>query len=145
MRLRTAALTLILNAAALGACQPKADGGAPVVEPVSAPVPPAAAPQPPVPAAFQGPLDARGTEPFWSLQIRKSGLVFERPDAAKLEQPNSGPVMQGAQATWTTGSLIATLVEGSCSDGMSDKTYSLTAEVRLGTETLKGCAEPAGG
>lgn len=136
---------MILAALALAACQPKADGGTLATEPASAPVLAPAAAKPPVPAAFRVDLDARGTEPFWSLQIRKKSLVFQRPDAPALTAPTDGPLMEGGKVTWAEGKLVALVTEAPCSDGMSDKTYPFTAEVQAGQETYKGCAEPAAG
>ena len=48
-------------------------------------------------------------------------------------------------AVWTTETeartpLILTLMATDCSDGMSDRTYPLTAKVEIGDETLTGCA-----
>ena len=36
--------------------------------------------------------------------------------------------------------LSVTLIETACSDGMSDRTYPLTARVEIGAEVLNGCA-----
>ena len=145
MRLRAAAIPLTLAALGLAACQPQADDGTPATEPASAPAQAPAAAKPPVPAAFRVDLDARGTEPFWSLQIRKKSLVLQRPDASKLTLPNDGPFMENGKVTWAEGKLVAFFTEAACSDGMSDKTYPFTAEVQAGQDTYKGCAEPAAG
>ena len=53
--------------------------------------------------------------------------------------------MQGTVAAWTTATeaktpLVVTLMATDCSDGMSDRTYPLTAKVEIGTESLTGCA-----
>jgi len=144
--------SLLLTALVLVACQPKADDGTPAAEPAaarsaaptSAPAPasPPAAPAP-VPAEFTGDLDARGTEPFWSLTIRHRSIVFERPDATKLSLPNDGPQAEGDAMVWAEGKLVATLRKEPCSDGMSDKAYPLSAEVNVAGQIYKGCAGPA--
>jgi uncharacterized membrane protein len=146
-------VVLVLSVALfLGACRPSHDGGAPATEPASAPAPasasaPAPTPQPLDPA-FAGDLDAKGTEPFWAVQIRKETLVLTRPDHADLTAPHGGPQVADGAAVWNGGvgraALKVTLRKGECSDGMSDRTYPLTAEVEIGDETLKGCGAPAG-
>jgi uncharacterized membrane protein len=140
MRPRAAVLVLFLLSPC--ACRPASDQAPAAIEPASAP---AEAPRPDVPPAYLGDLDARGTEPFWALKIRKSGLALERPGAASLSAPNPGPVMEGIVAVWKSGPLGVRLRRGACSDGMSDRDYPMFAEVRAGGVTLKGCAAPAGG
>ncbi|HUH10011.1 MAG TPA: hypothetical protein VLZ73_05630, partial [Brevundimonas sp.] len=56
-----------------------------------------------------------------------------------------GPTLQGTVAVWTTATeaktpLVVTLMATDCSDGMSDRTYPLTAIVKLGDRLLTGCA-----
>ena len=147
MRPTAAALALGLLAAA---CSPKTGEGSARGERASAPgasledATPAPAP---LPADFVGDIDARGTEPFWALEIRAGGLKLQRPDHADVTAPNAGPRMAGEAGTFgeAGGPLYATLRIQSCSDGMSDKQYPMAAEVRVDGETLRGCAAPAGG
>ena len=160
--MRPCAAVLVLPVLALCACRPASDHAPAAVEPASAsvdaPKPKPAEPKasahkasgpkesrPNVPPAYLGDLDARGTEPFWSLKIRKSGLVLERPDAPPLAAPNPGPDMEGIVAVWKSGPLTARLRRGACSDGMSDRDYPLFAEVSAAGTTLRGCAGPVGG
>ena len=144
MRPRAAAVVLLVLP--ICACRPASDQAPAVVEPASAP---AAAPAPAhkadVPPAYLGDIDAIGTEPFWSLKIRKAGLTLERPDVSPLAAPNPGPTMEGIVAVWKSGALGVRLRRGACSDGMSDRDYPMFAEVRAGGVTLKGCAAPAEG
>jgi uncharacterized membrane protein len=141
-------LALVLPVALfLGACRPSHDGGAPATEPAS---PPASAPGPvaaPLDPAFAGDLDAKGTEPFWAVQIRKETLTLARPDHADLTAPHGRPQVRDGATVWSGGfgraALKVTLRKANCSDGMSDRTYPLAAEVEVGDETLKGCAAPA--
>ena len=60
---------LITAALLLAACQPQAPDGSLAQPPADAPAtaPEAAAPVAALPAAFQGDLDAHGTEPFWGV------------------------------------------------------------------------------
>jgi len=129
-----AALTL-----ALGAC--------------SDPAPPAATPDPaPAPVVLGGvdlgqPLRAIGTEPFWSVDITPEALVYSTPEGAPLRAGNPGPTIQGTTAVYAAAgadgtALVVTLIATECSDGMSDRTYPLTARVEAGPRTLNGCAAP---
>lgn len=86
-----------------------------------------------------------GTEPFWSVQLTQAGIVYEGLDRPEQTAPRADPVMAGTTATWDTTTdagnpLVVTLIETPCSDGMSDRTYPLTARVEIGEETLNGCA-----
>lgn len=141
---------LLITAAAvlLSACQPQAPDGSVAQPPADAPAPaptPAAAPA--LPAAFQGDLDAHGTEPFWSVKVRQAQIEFSTPDA-DIAFPNNGGSVAGGKVVWesTEGArpIKVTLSEqAGCSDGMSDLTYPLAAEVVLGGATYKGCAVKA--
>jgi len=117
----------------LGACAPQAPDGSDAPAPADAP-----------PAAFSGDLDARGTEPFWALEIRARQITLRRPDHPAQMAANPGLKMSGDKAVWTTKTgetpLTVTLSAEPCSDGMSDLKYPYAAEVVLGGETLKGCA-----
>jgi len=117
----------------------------------SDPVPSAAAPEPaPVPVVLGGvdlnqPLRALGTEPFWSVDITPEALVYSTPDGAPLGAGNPGPTVQGTTAVYAAAgadgtALVVTLIATECSDGMSDRTYPLTARVEAGSQTLNGCA-----
>jgi uncharacterized membrane protein len=117
----------------------------------SDPAPPAAAPEPaPVPVVLGGvdlnqPLRALGTEPFWSVDITPEALVYSTPDGAPLGAGNPGPTVQGTTAVYAAAgadgtALVVTLIATECSDGMSDRTYPLTARVEAGSQTLNGCA-----
>lgn len=118
-------------------------------EPEAPPAPPA---EPiPTPAQMLGGVDltqpfrAVGTEPFWAVEVRSDGLVYSGADRPEQRAPNPGPVIQGttavyASATPTGTALVLTLMDTDCSDGMSDRTYPLTARVEIAGETLNGCA-----
>lgn len=45
-----------------------------------------------------------------------------------------------ASSTDLNQALNVTLIATECSDGMSDRTYPLTARVEIGADTLTGCA-----
>lgn len=113
---------------------------------------PAAAPaEPAAPAAVLGgvdltqPLRAIGTEPFWNVELTADRLAYASPEGEEATASRPDMVLQGTVASFegvtdkgTTLSLTLTATE--CSDGMSDRTYPLTAIVKLGDKTLTGCA-----
>ena len=147
--------SIVLAASALlllAACTPQAPDGGAAQPPADAPAapPPVAAPptSTPPPEAFAGGMDARGTEPFWGLQIRDSQITLQRPDHPAAVGKNAGMTVQNGKATWETQAgadrLTVTLSSEPCSDGMSDLKYDYAAVVVIGSETLKGCAGHAG-
>lgn len=134
------------SALALTACKPAADAGT-AGDAAAAPPPPAAAPSDPVLNNIDLTQDLRavGTEPFWAVEMTKAGLTFSGPDRPSATAPNTGPVMNEGEASWTGATadgkpLKVTLTAGPCSDGMSDREYPLKAKVELGGEKFNGCA-----
>ena len=117
---------LLLMLLALGACQ-------------------ARPPAPTVPASLGPPLHALGTEPFWSVDLKDGRLTITRPDhaavsgAATLAQAGPGSATWQAKAADGRTVRLAVTV-AACSDGMSDRTYPLSVDLRVGDEALKGCA-----
>lgn len=91
------------------------------------------------------PLRVLGTEPFWAVEITPAGLTYSGVGRPEQKAANPGPALQGTVAVWTTQTeartpLVVTLMATDCSDGMSDRTYPLTAKVEIGGESLTGCA-----
>lgn len=152
--MRRALLPVVLVVAA---CGDRADTPTQAQRPAEAGQAPAAvvAPAPPrVPAApaagsragetaWSQPLDLAGTEPFWAVQIRPSGISFSGPDRPSLTGANQGPAASDGGAVWrlTAGGtpLTIRLRRETCSDGMSDRVYPFAATVTVGDEVLKGC------
>jgi len=136
--------TAALTAAALlslGACYDRK-----TEEPQSAPPPEAAAVLAGV--DLSRPVRALGTEPFWSVEITRDAIVLTRPDQAPRRAPNHGATIQGTVATYSTSTpyqeaLNVSLIATECSDGMSDRTYPLTARVEFGPNVFNGCAASA--
>lgn len=117
----------------------------------SEPAPPAEAPAPPAPPVSLGgvdlgqPVRVLGTEPFWSVEMTPDALVYSTPEGEGLRSANPGPTVQGTTAVYAGAAadgtaLVVTLIATECSDGMSDRTYPLTARVEAGNQTLHGCA-----
>lgn len=87
---------------------------------------------------------ARGTEPFWSMDVGGGELVLERPDAEPVRGPvrdlGGSPAMRSFEAATPAGRLFLRLSPAHCNDGMSDTLYGWRAEGTLGRETFTGCA-----
>ncbi|MFN3583742.1 COG3650 family protein [Phenylobacterium sp.] len=132
-----------LAALLLGACQPQDPDGAPAPPPADAP---ASRFEPMSPLSdFSGPIAARGTEPFWAVTIDGTRLTLARPDRTEMTFEAPGAAIQPGKAVWDAraadgAAMRVTLYVSTCSDGMSDLSYPLTAEVEVGSETLRGCA-----
>jgi uncharacterized membrane protein len=129
----TTVAILSLSACSPPAEQPKEPDPAPAPAPVLAGV------------DLTRPLRAIGTEPFWAVELTGSELVYSGADRPEQRAPQNAPVVQGTMAVWesTTAAgnpLTVTLTATDCSDGMSNRTYPLTAMVKIGGETLMGCA-----
>ncbi|MHC3125813.1 hypothetical protein OB03_00245 [Brevundimonas sp. GN22] len=125
---------------ALAACKPTAEG------PNNAPEANAAA----VPLkigelSLNGPIRALGNEPFWHVDIDQTSITFARMDGTPVSGAGATPKVTGNLAVWETTlpdqkPLVVTLTGTDCSDGMSDRIYPLAAMVKVGDETLQGCA-----
>jgi uncharacterized membrane protein len=127
-----------LAALTIAACSPPADApGAP--EPSAGPAPVLAG------VDLGQPLRVGGNEPFWAVEMTGPEMIYSGVDRPEQRAPQGEPRMQGTMAVWeattTAGNpLKVTLTATDCSDGMSDRTYPLTAMVEVGGELLMGCA-----
>lgn len=85
-----------------------------------------------------------GTEPFWGGEISGETLTYttpEDPDGQTITVRRfAGMNGLGFSGTLEEKALDLAITPGSCSDGMSDRTYPFTATLRIGTETRNGCA-----
>lgn len=155
MKFAIASLSLLL--VACNPSQPPAEPAAPAE--AVAPAGPAA----PAPPATEAPAAKRvagqehadplrifrafGTEPFWGVNVEDARLTYTTP-----EDP-AGVVMQGTRKTLDDGveisgqhdgkPFVLTVSRGTCSDGMSENTYSLVSTFRFGEIDYKGCGEQA--
>lgn len=91
------------------------------------------------------PVRALGTEPFWGVELTGTEIIYSGVDRPEQRAPQPRAVIQGTTVTLagTTadGMTISVMLAATeCSDGMSDRTYPLSAIVKVGDETLTGCA-----
>ncbi len=96
--------------------------------------PPALRTQTPQPSRYR----ALGTEPFWAVTVKGSTAILERPD----KPPASFTVSRnddGRAVRFLGEGFTMTVVEGPCSDGMSDAIWSDQVAIAFGEGTLKGC------
>ncbi len=126
---------------------PPADTPANPLEPANAPAStPASAPDPA--PDFAAAIDAAGTEPFWSLSLRRNSIALIRPGHTEILAVNPGPRLERDQAVWETtsaadgGALKLTLMTRPCANGMADRRFPYAARVDIGGEVLNGCAAP---
>lgn len=133
-------LTIAPAFLALAACEPQAT--------VEAGPPEAAMPEPATTTLggvdLAGPVNLLGTEPFWGVELSDGAIEYNDMEGREQIAPRPAPEMAGTTATWTTRSadgveMVLTVMETTCSDGMSDRTYPLTARVEIGDTTLNGC------
>lgn len=101
-------------------------------------------------SAFAGTIwKCGGTEPFWGATILENKVVFADPE---LENPSISSIVSRRSAAGVgpdyvfvvkTKSLSATVVSGSCTDGMSDTEYSHHIVIDRGHQSvLYGCCNP---
>jgi putative lipoprotein len=92
--------------------------------------------------AFQ----ARGNEPFWSLEVGRDGATLSRPDADDVTWNAPGVPEPSAAGAFTyslsQGARTVQLIlePEPCTDSMSGAYFFFTARVAIDGETLRGCA-----
>lgn len=122
----------------LSACDSGGADTAPTAEP-AAPAPMLAG------VDLTKPVKLVGTEPFWGIELTGTEVIYSGLDRPEQRGPQPRPVIQGTVATFGTETTAGTdiditLTATECSDGMSDRTYPMTALVKVGEEELSGCA-----
>jgi uncharacterized membrane protein len=85
-----------------------------------------------------------GTEPFWSVEMTRDGLVYTRLGADSIRFPfgelRRRPRNDEMRTSVGGHEIMARVSRGRCSDGMSDRVYRFTARVVIDGEQLDGCA-----
>ena len=101
---------------------------------------PAPYPGPPV---DQGDYRAVGTEPFWDLTIGRDMVFTDRGTNFTVSEPTP-PVRHGVAGEIYQGRRInVNIVHSRCSDGMSDRSYPDTVQVRVDGREYRGCGANA--
>jgi uncharacterized membrane protein len=103
----------------------------PLIALVSGCLPPPAPPPPP--------YHALGTEPFWNLLIDEHNLTFIQPEAQPITQPTPRVIHGFAGEIYQTPRINVNIVHGSCSDGMSDRTYPDKVQLTVDGRRFNGC------
>ena len=90
---------------------------------------------------------AFGTEPFWNVNVEDGTLTYSTPEdqAGVAMQGTRNALADGVEITGRHDGKAFTLkvTAGTCSDGMSDNTYTMVSTFRYGDLDLKGCGEAA--
>ena len=85
---------------------------------------------------------AIGTEPFWDLEIGRDMVFTDRGNDVRVVQPTPQPINGVAGEIYQTPRLNVNIVHSRCSDGMSDRTYPDTVQVRVDGREFRGCGAP---
>lgn len=84
-----------------------------------------------------------GTEPFWSGDISDGALLFRTPENQAGERVSvsrfAGRGGVSFSGTIDGKELLIAVTPGSCSDGMTDRTYPFVATLQRGAEERLGC------
>ncbi|MDP9422793.1 MAG: META domain-containing protein [Pseudomonadota bacterium] len=86
---------------------------------------------------------AIGTEPFWDLEIGRELIFTDRGNNISVSQPAPPPIQGTAGPIYRTDRLEVNIVHRQCSDGMSERSYPDTVDVRVdGRQRYRGCGAP---
>ncbi len=120
-------------------------GGEPPLPPgpsYPGPYPQPGYPQPGHPSA-ETTYRAIGTEPFWDLEIGRDLIFTDRGNNVSVTQSAPTPTQGTAGPTYQTPRLEVNIVHRQCNDGMSDRSYPDTVDVRVdGRQRYRGCGAP---
>lgn len=90
-------------------------------------------------------MQALGTEPFWSVEIRPGELRYSTPENQAGTLIASTVTSDGRRMIHSgeiDGKPISLTIEpGTCSDGMSDTVYQWKATLTIDDRTEQGCAQ----
>ena len=85
-----------------------------------------------------------GTEPFWGGSVAGTQLTYTTPediDGTTITVKRfDGQGGLGYSGELRGAAFDMTISPGTCSDGMSDRTYPYTVTLKIGEETRNGCA-----
>ncbi len=98
-------------------------------------------PQPGYPAG-EAHYRAIGTEPFWDVEIGPNLTFTDRGNEVSVVQRTPQPINGTAGEIYRTPRLEVNIVHSQCSDGMSDRSYPDTVQVRVDGRQYSGCGAP---
>lgn len=104
--------------------------------------PPYAQPFPPGGPTVEATYRAIGTEPFWDLEIGRDMVFTDRGNSLRVVQPTPRTISGVAGEIYRTPRIEANVVHARCSDGMSDRVYPDTVQVRVDGREFRGCGAP---
>ncbi|WP_189452129.1 COG3650 family protein [Cognatilysobacter bugurensis] len=90
-------------------------------------------------------LTARGTEPFWAVEVDAGRLVWRTPEQPEGVSAPAQRHVEGGRVRYVSSGAAAFelgVTPGQCSDGMSDLAYPYTATWTHDGRTWHGCALP---
>jgi uncharacterized membrane protein len=100
-------------------------------------------------SSFGATLNCGGTEPFWGLKITDKSMTFSSPESLKpvvlsvVSRQEAHGFSAGFAFVVKSKFSRATVIGGTCSDGMSDRTYSHSIVFENGNGVLAGCCDVA--
>ena len=96
---------------------------------------------PPAQPAYPGGETYRaiGTEPFWDLRIGSQMVFTDRGIDFSVTQPTPRPIIGIAGEIYRTPRIEVNVNHVRCSDGMSDRIYPDTVQVRVDGRDYRGC------
>lgn len=113
-------------------------------EPYPAPYPAESYPPAPYPLPpGAGDYRAMGTEPFWDLTIGREMVFNDRGTGLTITQPTPQKIVEPTGDTYRTPRLEVTVTRSPCGDGMSDRSYPDTVQVRADGRLYQGCGGQA--
>ncbi len=88
-------------------------------------------------------LHVLGTEPFWGGEVRGGTFSYSTPatpGGTEIKVSRfAGRNGLGLSGTLDDKTLDMTVTPGTCSDGMSDRTFPFTVTLKLGEDVRQGC------
>ena len=95
---------------------------------------------------------ALGNEPFWNVRVTAREILYRDPEHQDgYRFPRVAAVEEGDARVFRTRrelpageagprTLELRIRRGACSDGMSDREYSMSSQLKIGEKTHTGCA-----
>ncbi len=139
-------MSVVIALAVLVGCKPAGEAAPQPSVAASASPDAAAAPSATAAAASSERFIAIGTEPFWNVTIKDGKATYSTPEdpngqSLAVEVTHDGASRRFA-GTFKGQPFVLNLRPETCSDGMSDRRYGHAADLAVGGESLRGCADP---